>query len=460
MNENSFVLKNTFDRAVKAYKISQLHESEMFFTSILKKNPNHSQTIFYLGMIALKNKEFDKAKIFSQKAIKINPTFAEAHHNLGESFKNLGETEKAIVSYKAAITRKPNLFASYNNLGNLLKEKGENKKAVEYFLSAIKINPKSFESYNNLGIVYKLLKDYTRAIECFKNSIEINTQFYMAHYNLGKMYKEMKKYEDAIKYLKTVNTKRAKAEVLESIYLSNNLKAYSNTLKKFSVADGLNLRVATIASYVSKKENIKNDYPFCRSPFDYISVQNIKTEINNPDKFSFALSEALKSYDFIWQPASKSTTGGFHTSGNLFNSKSSEIKKLEEEINKKIKVFRKEHSKQKDFFITKWPSKSNIEAWHVKLLKKGFQTSHIHPSGWLSGCFYLKIPSDLKKDEGAIKFTLSGYDYPFDKKLPVFTYTPKVFDLVLFPSSLFHETIPFNSKQERHVIAFDIMPTR
>ena len=32
------------------------------------------------------------------------------------------------------------------------------------------------------------------------------------------------------------------------------------------------------------------------------------------------------------------------------------------------------------------------------------------------------------------------------------------FDLVLFPSSLFHGTIPFNSDEERHVIAFDIVP--
>ena len=439
MNKNFLFLKNSFDRGVKAYKVNKLYEAENFFASILKKNPNHLETIFYLGMIALKNKEFDKAKILSKKAIKIKPTFAEAHHNLGQSLKDLGENAKAISSYKEAIKIKPNLFASHNNLGNIFKENGENKKAVEYFLGAIRINPKSYEAYNNLGIVYKLSKHYTRAIECFKKAIDINPNFYTANYNLGKMYKEMEKYEDAIKYLKIVNTKRAKAEVLESIYLSNNLKDYACTLKEFSLADSLNLRIATIASYVSKKENIKK-------------------EIKDSGKFSIDLSKTLKSYDFIWQPASKSTTGGYHTSGNLFNSKNLEIKKLKEIINKKIKVFRKQHSQRKDFFITKWPLKSDIEAWHVKLLKKGFQTSHIHPSGWLSGCFYLKIPSDLKQDEGAIKFTLSGYDYPFDKKLPVFTYTPKIFDLVLFPSSLFHETIPFNSKQERHVIAFDIMP--
>ena len=458
MNEDFLVLKSTFDKAVKAYKINKLNEAENFFISIFKKNPNHLETIFYLGMIALKNREFDKAKILSQKAIKINPTFAEAHHNLGQSFKDLGENGKAIASYKEAIKIKPDLFASYNNLGNIFKENNENNKAVEYFLKAIKINSKSFEAYNNLGIVYKLLKDYKKAGECFKNAIEINSKFYMAYYNLGKMYKEIKKYEEAIKYLKMVNTKRAKAEVLESIYLSNDLNGYSNTLKDFSSADGLNLRIATIASYVAKKENIKNHYPFCVDPFKYISVQNIKKEIKDSDKFSLDLSKVLKSYDFVWQPASKSTTGGYHTSGNLFNSKNLEIKRLEAIIKEKIKVYRTQHKKNKDFFITKWPVKNEIEAWHVKLLKKGFQTSHIHPSGWLSGCFYLKIPSDLKKDEGAIKFTLFGYDYPFDQKLPVYTYTPKVFDLVLFPSSLFHETIPFSSQQERHVIAFDIMP--
>ena len=460
MNGDFLGLQSTFDKAVSAYKVNKLYEAENFFVSILKKNPNHLETIFYLGMIALKNREFDKAKILSQKAIKINPTFAEAHHNLGQSFKDLGENGKAIASYKEAIKIKPNLFASYNNLGNIFKENGENKKAIEYFLDAIKINPKSFEAYNNLGIVYKLLKDYKRAGECFKNAIDINSKFYLAYYNLGKMHKEMKQYKEAIKYLKIPNTKRAKAEVLESIYLSNDLKGYLNTLKDFSLADSLNLRIATIASYVSKKENIKNDYPFCVNPFEYISVQNIKKEIKNSDKFSLDLSKALKSHDFVWQPASKSTTGGYHTSGNLFKSKNSEINKLEDIIKEKIKIFRKQYKKNKDFFITKWPDKSEIEAWHVKLLKKGFQTSHIHPSGWLSGCFYLKIPSDLKKDEGAIKFTLFGYDYPFDKKLPVYTYTPKVFDLVLFPSSLFHETIPFNSQQERHVIAFDIMPKK
>ena len=97
--------------------------------------------------------------------------------------------------------------------------------------------------------------------------------------------------------------------------------------------------------------------------------------------------------------------------------------------------------------------------WYNRLLKHGYQQPHIHPGGWLSGCFYLKMPKLLKKSEGAINFSLHGYDYPIvNSDIPSYQYTPVEGDLVLFPSSLFHKTLPFSSNDERHVIAFDIIP--
>ena len=108
--------------------------------------------------------------------------------------------------------------------------------------------------------------------------------------------------------------------------------------------------------------------------------------------------------------------------------------------------------------ITKWPLKSSIALWHNKLSTQGYLAPHIHASGWLSGVFYLKVPKFLDKNEGSIEFTLYGYDYPHDKNLPNLIHSPKIFDIALFPSSLFHQTIPFSSNQERHVIAFDLQP--
>ena len=91
------------------------------------------------------------------------------------------------------------------------------------------------------------------------------------------------------------------------------------------------------------------------------------------------------------------------------------------------------------------------------MLKNGYQTSHIHPSGWLSGVIYLKTMA-LNNNEGAIEFGLHGYDLPvIDKDYPRKIHRPKIGDIALFPSSLFHRTIPFSSDSERCVIAFDLM---
>ena len=68
------------------------------------------------------------------------------------------------------------------------------------------------------------------------------------------------------------------------------------------------------------------------------------------------------------------------------------------------------------------------------------------------------VPKLLNDNEGSIEFKLYGYDYPDDKNLPNLIHSPKIFDIALFPSSLFHRTIPFSSQEERQVIAFDLVP--
>ena len=36
-------------------------------------------------------------------------------------------------------------------------------------------------------------------------------------------------------------------------------------------------------------------------------------------------------------------------------------------------------------------------------------------------------------------------------------HSPRDFDVILYPSSLYHQTIPFDSQDERHSIAFDVV---
>ena len=62
------------------------------------------------------------------------------------------------------------------------------------------------------------------------------------------------------------------------------------------------------------------------------------------------------------------------------------------------------------------------------------------------------------QNEGAIQFGVPGDDYPMTKNPPPCRiYQPRNGDLILFPSSLFHRTIPVIKDVERCVIAFDLI---
>ena len=92
--------------------------------------------------------------------------------------------------------------------------------------------------------------------------------------------------------------------------------------------------------------------------------------------------------------------------------------------------------------------------------KGGHLTSHIHEDGWISGAVYLKIPQHRdNNDEGAIELSTHGDNYPVEHdNFPKKVILPKEGDVIFFPSSVFHRTIPFTSDEERICIAFDLKP--
>ena len=84
---------------------------------------------------------------------------------------------------------------------------------------------------------------------------------------------------------------------------------------------------------------------------------------------------------------------------------------------------------------------------------------HIHDQGWLSGSLYISLPKENNSNSGNISFSYNGAGYPTDGVI----FKDKVIDInegqiILFPSSIFHKTIPFFSNQARISLAFDLKP--
>ena len=120
-------------------------------------------------------------------------------------------------------------------------------------------------------------------------------------------------------------------------------------------------------------------------------------------------------------------------------------------------MYKKKYSNKSCSFIKKWPSQNYLNAWYVVLKKQGYQNPHIHPGGWLSGVIYLKVVPSLDKNEGAIEFSLNG-EYYSNVNSSKLIHQPKLGDIVFFPSSLYHRTIPFSTNGDRIIVSFDLKP--
>lgn len=98
-------------------------------------------------------------------------------------------------------------------------------------------------------------------------------------------------------------------------------------------------------------------------------------------------------------------------------------------------------------------------SWSVRLRSGGHHSNHVHPLGWISSALYFALPERTAgESEDAGWFTLGEPDRKLGIDLaPWRKIEPKPAHLVLFPSWMWHGTVPF-AEGERLTVAFDVAP--
>jgi cytochrome c-type biogenesis protein CcmH/NrfG len=96
-------------------------------------------------------------------------------------------------------------------------------------------------------------------------------------------------------------------------------------------------------------------------------------------------------------------------------------------------------------------------SWSVRLQPQGFHVSHTHPMGWISSALYIALPDAAQMGAAPAGWISFGAPPP-ELRLHLAPYRqlePKLGRLVLFPSTMWHSTMPF-ADGERLVVAFDV----
>jgi hypothetical protein len=98
-------------------------------------------------------------------------------------------------------------------------------------------------------------------------------------------------------------------------------------------------------------------------------------------------------------------------------------------------------------------------AWSVRLGSQGHHANHVHPAGVISSALYVALPqSQAQADTHAGWLALGTPQAELGIDLPAFDHVePRPGRLVLFPSTLWHGTLPFDNG-ERLTVAFDVAP--
>jgi len=430
MNEKkNLTTKETFDLAVQNHQKNNLQVAENLYKEILKTSPDHFESIFSLGTLLGQTKRFDLAKPLLQKSIQIQPNYAIAHSNLGNIQRELGEHQKAISSYEKAIQINPNYADSHYNLGLVYGELGELQKEKSCYEKAIQINPNYADVCNNLGRVLQELGEQQKAMSYFEKAIEINPSHTNALNNM-------------LRFLYTMDD--------QSIFF----KKLDDRIKQGEI----NALIGSLSSRSEIKYGIKRLNPFCEDPLKYVLKTNLTERYDFKNIFVKGVKNIIKD-DMVLRRRQDLITNGYQTAGNLFVQKNDFIDKIKNIIHLEIEKYQIHFKDSKEGLIRSWPTTYNLNGWLVSMKSGGKLSAHMHEEGWVSGSVYINVPPKLKTNSGNLVVCIEDEKHTTGKSIN----QKKIIDVVtgslcLFPSSLYHYTIPFEAEEERIVLAFDLMP--
>ena len=439
-------------------ELRRLDEAEASLVQAIALKPDFADAHYNLGNILQELGRLDEAEASLTQAIALKPDYVDAHNNLGITLQKLGRLDEAQASYTQAISLKPDYAEAHDNLGSTLQELGRLDEAEASYAQAIALEPGFVKAYDHLGSLLQNLDKFKDAEMCYKKYISLDPNTIPVTKSMASRFFSQGEFQKSLSLFDSYNTTYSRTDALKCLYALGNTKEIYKRIEDTAGLDDGNLHLAAFSSFIAESQKKVTAHRFCKKPLEFLHFTNLSSKIENSNSFITDLIKDLDNVLSEWQPPNQSAVGGFQTTGNLFRYSNSNILTLKEIILNEIDLYYEKFQNENCSFMEKWPNEKNIIGWHMRLKEQGYHNFHIHPSGWLSGVIYLKVVPSLNKNEGAIKFNLTGPNIS-DSNLPEIIHNPAVGDMILFPSSLYHGTIPFSTDTDRIVVSFDLNPS-
>lgn len=486
---------------------TQYEAAERAYRRALHIQPNFTMAKQSLGGVLNDQGRAPEAERILRQALAAgspNPRqVAALQHNLGVSLKQQRRFAEALELFDAAQAAAPDMHAVDYNRGNTMQELGRLEEAAGCYRRAIARNPLDMNAHRDLNkLLYRLGRDgeflssldeaaalypdegafplvkgdllfrtdrYEEAIAAFERAARLTSGNVTPHDGLGLIFARIGRFEEAIGAHETALAMEPEnahgwtnfAETL--IRAGDPERARDAAERAMEIApthqSALGMWGLALRKLGDPREEELNDYENLVQMFElpppegYDDMEAFNRDLNAYlDRLHFDNREALD----------QTLRNGTQTLENLFGRGHDLVERLRMRIDAAVLAYiaAMKDDRRHPLFRRRAREMQYAASWSARLHDCGFHTNHVHPKGWISSCYYVALPdavADKEGKQGWIKFGEPAFDAGF--KEPVRrAIQPKAGRLVLFPSYMWHGTIPFHSRDARTTIAFDVTP--
>jgi len=434
------------------------------------RNPRQIAALQYNLGIALKGQRryVEALKLFDTAQAAV-PEMPGADYSRANTLQMLGQFDEALICYRRALAHNPLDLPAHRDLNHLLYRMGRDAEFLRSYDDAMGIYPDlgklALAKANfqfQAGDFEKARENYARAASVLGNNVMPHDGLALCAARLGEFETAIREHELVLR-LEPQNGHgwRNYAETL--LRAGDASKALTAAERSIAIEPfdqaALGIWGLALRALDDPREEGLNDYENLVQEF----------EIEPPAGYAdmTAFNRDLNAYldrlhrdkrEFVDQ----TLRGGTQTINNLFGAGHDLVERLRQRIDNAVATYvaRMKEDAGHPLFKRRRAQFGYAGSWSSRLKDCGFHTNHVHPKGWISSAYYIALPEavdDVQGRQGWIKFGEPAFEAGF--KNPVRrNVKPKPGTLVLFPSYMWHGTVPFRSEEARTTIAFDVVP--
>jgi Flp pilus assembly protein TadD len=444
-------------------------EAAEIFTEALVRSPASAVLNNDLGRALNNQGDLKGAERAFLNAIELDASYVDAFANLGHVLRSLQRVAEAESAFQQALRLDDSHLRALQGLGILCLSEQQPAQAAGFFARASKAQPDDPRVWGQLGAACQRAGDSVAAEDAYKRSLNLDANDPETRLNHGITLQELDRLDEALAEYRAAASLAPGSLAIQNhlgtaLLAAGHAQEAMHTTEICLQADPGNTAALSIRGIALARLGRADDARRLIDTERLIRREEVAVApgFENVAAFNESLARhVLADETLTFEPDGHATRKGGHTRDLLRGSKGP-VAFLEQFVVEATHRYLEDLNLPADHpFPGRVPQDPRLAMWAVVMETEGHQLPHIHPAAWLSGVYYVSLPSTMGGGDGAhegwIEFGLPPDELQGTENPAQTVFEPREGQMFLFPSYFYHRTIPFSGDERRICIAFDVL---